>query len=76
MSLGEGCPPTKDMGSGGIIPRKILKLETQFGAFWRQTHTKTRSQTESPRLQINSNSKLRLSETCLRASEKMSSFEV
>jgi len=42
MSLGEGCPPTKDMGSGGITPCKILKLEMQFGAFWRQTHTQTR----------------------------------
>ena len=32
-------------GSGGVTPGKILKFETQFGAFWRQIGGETMSMT-------------------------------
>jgi len=34
--LRQGCPPSQGWGSGGVTPGKILKFETQSGAFWRQ----------------------------------------
>ena len=39
----EGVSPSPGMGSGGVTPGKILKFETQSGAFWQEIELNGRS---------------------------------